>query len=235
MLLLIDNYDSFTYNIYQYLSELTQDQITVIRNDKITIEEIENSPLKGVIISPGPGRPEEAGITVDLIRHCAGRIPILGICLGHQAIGCAFGGKIIGAKRIVHGKAENIHLDGRGLFRSIPSPALFTRYHSLVIDPGSVPEDLEVTALSLDREIMGVRHKRYPIEGIQFHPESVASEYGKKILKNFLEYRREPFLAKEILVKVLNGEHLTRPEAEGFMDELTEGNLSLSQTAAYLA
>ncbi len=234
MYVLIDNYDSFTYNIYQYLAECTQEKIEVIRNDKITIEELEAKSPKGIILSPGPGRPEDAGISVETVRHFAGKTALLGVCLGHQAIGYAFGAKIIGAKRIVHGKTEKMELDGKGLFRAIPDRAEFTRYHSLVIDPETVPTELEVTARSGDGEIMGVRHKKYQIEGIQFHPESMASPQGKKLLKNFLNYRRERFEVKDTLEKVLSGGSLSRAEAEAFMEELTEGNLTDSQIAAFL-
>lgn len=234
MYLLIDNYDSFTYNLYQYLSELTKKGVMVARNDRITLAEIRSLDPDGIIISPGPGRPEEAGVTIEVIRELGGKIPILGVCLGHQAIGYAFGAKIVQAGRIVHGKTENIKLDGRGLFRSLPSSGVFTRYHSLVIDPASLPPELEITARSTDGEIMGVRHKTHVIEGVQFHPESMASEHGKKILQNFLNYQREPYAVKEKLTKVIRGENLSQGEAEGFMGELTEGNLGPANIAAYL-
>ena len=234
MILLLDNYDSFTYNIYQYLCELIDTEVRVFRNDAVTVDEIEALRPESIVISPGPGRPEEAGITVDLIKRMAGKTPILGICLGHQAIGYAFGGKIVQAKKIVHGKTDAIALDGRGLFRTIPSPSTFTRYHSLVIDRESVPTELEVTAWSSDGEIMGVRHNEHTIEGVQFHPESVASDYGRELLKNFLNYRREPLAHKRLLAKVIGREDLSREEAAGFMRELTEGALSHSQIAAYL-
>ena len=234
MYLLIDNYDSFTYNIYQYLCELTTKEVMVVRNDRIRVEEISELRPEAIIISPGPGRPENAGVTVETIRRFAGRIPILGVCLGHQAIGYALGGAIVGAKKIVHGKTENMKLDGRGLFRTLPATAVFTRYHSLVIDPKTVPSDLEVTAWSQDGEIMGVRHKKFVLEGIQFHPESIASEFGRDLLKNFLNYQREPFPVREKLAKVIGGENLTRAEAEGFMGELTDGNLNTSNIAGYL-
>ena len=233
MYLLIDNYDSFTYNIYQYLCELTTKDVLVARNDRLSVQEVSDLRPEAIIISPGPGRPEDAGISVEVIRRFAGRIPILGVCLGHQAIGYAFGAAIVGAKRIVHGKTENVKLDGRGLFRTLPTTAVFTRYHSLVIDPKTVPDDLEVTAWSQDGEIMGVRHKRFALEGVQFHPESISSEFGRDLLKNFLSYQREPFPVREKLMKVIGGENLTRPEAEGFMGELTEGNLSTSTIAGY--
>ncbi len=234
MYLIIDNYDSFTYNIYQYLSELTTKDITVVRNDRITVDEIAGLHPEAIIISPGPGRPEDAGVTVEAIKRFGETVPILGICLGHQAIGYAFGGKIVRAKNIVHGKAETIKLDGRGLFRTLPGSGTFTRYHSLVVDAGFVPEELEVTAWSEDGEIMGLRHRKLAIEGVQFHPESVASEFGKTILKNFLSYQREPFPIREKLRKIIGGTNLNQEEAEGFMSELTEGNLSNSNIAAYL-
>lgn len=235
MYLLIDNYDSFTFNLYQFLLEVGAGSVKVFRNDRITIQEIEGLNPEGIIISPGPGRPEDAGIIVEMVKHFAGRIPILGVCLGHQAIGYAFGGRIKAACRIVHGKAEEIHLDGKGLFRNIPSPSLFTRYHSLVIDPESLPGELEVTATSKDGEIMGVRHKSFIIEGIQFHPESVASEYGKKLLRNFLKYRRDPFNHSLCLEKLTSGKDLQNSEAASFMDELTEGELTDAQIGALLA
>ncbi len=234
MYLLLDNYDSFTHNVYQYMAESTREPIEVVRNDAITTEEIEAMGPRGIVISPGPGRPEDAGISVDVVRRFAGSIPILGICLGHQAVGAAFGASIVGAKRIVHGKTEKMALDGKGLFRAIPTGAEFTRYHSLVIDRGAVPEELEVSASSADGEIMGIRHKQYPVEGIQFHPESMASTMGKKLFKNFFSYRRDPFQVKDILLTVLSGNDLTRKEAEEFMEELTEGNLTPSQIAGFL-
>ena len=234
MYILIDNYDSFTYNIYQYLSELTDEEIQVYRNDAVTVDEIASLKPEGIIISPGPGRPEDAGVSVDVVKRFSGKVPILGVCLGHQAIGYAFGGAIVQAGRIVHGKAESIVLDNKGLFRTIPNPSTFTRYHSLVLDPGTLPEELEVSARSSDGEIMGLRHKEFIVEGVQFHPESIASEYGKELLRNFLTYRREPLPHKELLAKILRKEDLEQKEAASFMRELTEGNLSHAQIAAYL-
>ncbi|MBN1685896.1 MAG: bifunctional anthranilate synthase component II/anthranilate phosphoribosyltransferase [Spirochaetales bacterium] len=234
MIILLDNYDSFTYNIYQYLSELTDTEIRVFRNDTVSVEEIEALAPESIVISPGPGRPEESGVSVDVIKRMAGKTPILGICLGCQAIGYAFGGTIVQAERIVHGKTDTIGLDGRGLFRTIPSPSTFTRYHSLVIDSHTVPAELEVTAWSSDGEIMGVRHIKHTIEGVQFHPESVASDYGREVLRNFLNYRREPLAHKQLLNKVIHRQDMTRDEAAGFMRELTEGALNQSQIAAYL-
>ncbi|MFW5800860.1 MAG: glutamine amidotransferase-related protein, partial [Spirochaeta sp.] len=235
MILLLDNYDSFTHNLYQYLSEITAEEIRVIRNDMVSVEDVEGMTPTRIVISPGPGRPEDAGISVEIIRRFAGRIPILGVCLGHQAIGYAYGGEIVQAQRIVHGKAEAMKLDGRGLFRSITSPAVFTRYHSLVIKPETLPSCLEVTAWSEDGEIMGIRHKELEIEGVQFHPESIASEAGKQLLGHFLNYRREPFDPKLSLSKLTSGEDLTQEEAATFMEELTEGNLNDAQIAAFLA
>lgn len=234
MYVIIDNYDSFTYNLAQYLGELTDKPVRVVRNDTITLDELEALAPTGIVISPGPGRPEEAGISVEAIRRFAGRVPILGVCLGHQAIGYAFGAKIVGAARIVHGKAEEIENDGRGIFRSVPSPCRFVRYHSLVIDPDSLPVELEVTARSHDGEIMGVRHRSFVLEGVQFHPESIGSDYGRRMLANFLSYRREPFLVKDTLERVIRRSDMSRSEAEGFMEELTAGNLSDARIAAFL-
>ncbi len=234
MYVIIDNYDSFTYNIYQYLCELTTQEVKVFRNDKITLAQIEALKPQGLIISPGPGRPEEAGISIEALKYFAGKVPILGVCLGHQGIGYAFGGEIIGAKEIVHGKTNEVTHDGRGVFRGLPNPSVFTRYHSLVINPENLPDCLEISARSPDGEIMGVRHKTFDIEGVQFHPESIASDHGKQLLKNFLKYRREPFPFKTVLLKVQGGEDLTQQEAADFMEELTDGNLNHSQIAAFL-
>ena len=234
MILIIDNYDSFTWNLYQYLCELTPEEVRVVRNDRISLEEVEALAPSRLVLSPGPGRPEEAGITLEAVRRFAGRIPILGVCLGHQAIGQAFGARIVQARRIVHGKTEQINLDGRGLFRGIPLPATVTRYHSLVVEPDSLPEELEVTATSLDGEIMGLRHRTHPVEGVQFHPESVGTPLGKRILSNFLAYKREPFPAAQLLARVLSRVDLSFLEMEEFMEELTDGNLNGSQIAGFL-
>lgn len=234
MYVLIDNYDSFTYNIYQYLLELTDEAVEVLRSDAFTFDDIDRMSPRGIIISPGPGRPEEAGMSVEIVKRYAASIPILGICLGHQAIGYAFGAEIVQAKQIVHGKAGKVFHDGQGVFRSIPSPGVFTRYHSLVIKQGTLPEDIEVTATSEDREIMGIRHRNYPVEGVQFHPESMASEYGMRLLKNFLVYKRRAFAFGANLEKIMKGEDLSPGEAGEFMEELTEGNLTPAQVAGYL-
>lgn len=184
----IDNYDSFTYNLVQYLGELGEEVLT-FRNDKVTLDKIEEIRPSAIVISPGPCTPSRAGISIGVIKRFAGRVPILGVCLGHQAIGEAFGGRIVGAKRIMHGKTSQIFHDGKTIFRNIDNPFAATRYHSLVIERDTVPSCLEVTAVSEDDEIMGVRHKNYPVEGVQFHPESILTKPGKKLLKNFLEMR----------------------------------------------
>ena len=188
MLLMIDNYDSFTYNLVQYFGELGED-IRVFRNDRITIREIEKLDPELIVVSPGPCTPREAGISVDVIKHFAGKKPILGVCLGHQCIGAAFGGKIINAKKLMHGKTSLIHHDGRTIFEGLPNPFEATRYHSLVIEKASVPECLEISAWTEDGEIMGVRHREFIIEGVQFHPESILTAVGKDLLRNFLKYK----------------------------------------------
>jgi len=189
MLLMIDNYDSFTYNLVQYLGELGAD-VHVQRNDAITLGEIEAWAPRHIVVSPGPCTPAEAGISVPLIRHFAGRIPILGVCLGHQAIGEAFGGRIVRAARVMHGKLDEVAHDGRGVFAGIASPVTVTRYHSLAIERATLPGCLEVTATTTDGEIMGVRHREHAVEGVQFHPEAILTEHGHAMLKNFLDGRR---------------------------------------------
>lgn len=186
MLLMIDNYDSFTYNIVQYFGELGEEVVTV-RNDQLTIADIEAMQPDRICISPGPKSPEDAGISIEVLQHFKGKIPILGVCLGHQAIGAAFGGKVIRAKQVMHGKTSPVAHTGVGVFRGLPSPFTVIRYHSLAIERTSLPECLEVTAWTDDGEIMGVRHKAYDIEGVQFHPESILSEHGHALLKNFLQ------------------------------------------------
>jgi anthranilate synthase component 2 len=186
VILIIDNYDSFTYNLYQYAGEICSD-VEVVRNDELDAESAINSGAERIILSPGPGRPEDAGICVDLVRKSAGRIPILGICLGHQAIGAAYGAEVAGAEKIFHGKTSRVFHSGRGIFRGVKSPITAMRYHSLVIKPDSVPDELEITARTGDGVIMGIRHRIFPVYGVQFHPESIFTEDGKKILKNFLE------------------------------------------------
>jgi anthranilate synthase/aminodeoxychorismate synthase-like glutamine amidotransferase len=185
VILLLDNYDSFTYNLAQYLGELGC-MLEVHRNDKISVEEIARRKPEAIVISPGPCTPQEAGISVELIQKLAGKFPILGVCLGHQAIGAAFGGKIIRAAKLFHGKTSEIEHDGKGIFRSVPNPLTATRYHSLIVERKSLPRELAISAETRDGIIMGLRHRRYAIDGVQFHPESVLTECGKQILKNFL-------------------------------------------------
>ncbi|MBN1379200.1 MAG: aminodeoxychorismate/anthranilate synthase component II [Gammaproteobacteria bacterium] len=190
MLLMIDNYDSFTYNLVQYFSELGE-EVSVVRNDQTTIEEIRHIKPTRIVVSPGPCTPNEAGVSMPVIQAFAGAIPILGVCLGHQALGQVFGGKIIHAKEIMHGKISRIHHQGVGVFRGLENPFTATRYHSLVIEKESMPECLELTAWTETEngdfdEIMGVRHKEFPLEGVQFHPESILTQHGHQLLKNFL-------------------------------------------------
>jgi anthranilate synthase component II len=185
MLLIIDNYDSFTYNLYQFLGELKAD-MKVVRNDEITLEEIKELKPQGIIISPGPGRPEEAGVCIDIIKELGKEIPLLGICLGHQAIGCAYGGEVVGAEEINHGKTSRIKNNGKGLFKGLKEELTVMRYHSLVVDKNTLPVELEITSQTEDGVIMGVKHKEYPVYGLQFHPESILTESGKDMLKNFM-------------------------------------------------
>ena len=185
MLLMLDNYDSFTWNLVQYLGELGA-AVQVVRNDAIPLDEIEALGPARIVISPGPCTPNEAGVSVPLIRRFGGRIPILGVCLGHQAIGQAFGGRVIRAQRVMHGKLSSIVHDGRGVFTDVPSPFHATRYHSLAVERASLPPVLDVTATADDGEIMALRHREFPIEGVQFHPEAIQSEHGRKVLANFL-------------------------------------------------
>ena len=184
MILLLDNYDSFTYNLAQYLGELGC-RVEVHRNDRISVEQIAQRKPERIVISPGPCTPQEAGICVELIQKLAGKIPILGVCLGHQAIGAAFGGKIIRAPKLFHGKTSQIRHDGSGVFRGLPNPFTATRYHSLIVERKSLPRELQITA-ETDDIIMGMQHRHYPLMGVQFHPESVLTESGKQLLKNFL-------------------------------------------------
>ncbi len=186
MLLLLDNYDSFTYNLAQYLGQLGQ-TLDVRRNDQITLDQIETLAPQRIVISPGPGIPQNAGITIALIRRFAGKIPILGVCLGHQAIGHAFGGRVIRAPNLMHGKTSEIQHDGKTIFCGLPQPFTATRYHSLIVERKSLPKDLEISAETSDHLIMGLRHRKLLVEGVQFHPESVLTDAGMPLLKNFLE------------------------------------------------
>jgi anthranilate synthase/aminodeoxychorismate synthase-like glutamine amidotransferase len=189
MVFVLDNYDSFTYNLVQYLGELGA-QVEVRRNDQVTVAEVEKLAPERILISPGPCTPSEAGISVELIRHFAGKVPILGVCLGHQAMGEAFGGKVVRAKNLMHGKTSQVQHDGKSIFRGLTSPMTATRYHSLIVSDGDLPSELEVSAHTLERDgtrvIMGLRHRKFPLEGVQFHPESVLTDQGKKLVENFL-------------------------------------------------
>jgi anthranilate synthase/aminodeoxychorismate synthase-like glutamine amidotransferase len=196
MLLLIDNYDSFTYNLAQYLGELGED-VRVVRNDAVTVDQVVASGPEAIVISPGPCTPNEAGVSLDVVRACAGKTPILGVCLGHQAIGQAFGGRIVAARTIMHGKVSKVFHDEQALFAGVDNPFPATRYHSLVIERHTVPDALEVTAKTWDEEIMGVRHRRWagtrtPVEGVQFHPESIMTPAGRQLLANFIGLWKSP-------------------------------------------
>lgn len=187
MILMIDNYDSFTYNLVQYLGELGEN-LKVVRNDQVTIEEIEKSKPQKIVISPGPGYPKDAGISINVIKHFAGKIPILGVCLGHQAIAEAFGGKIVRAKRLMHGKTSEVKHDNKTVFKGLDNPLTATRYHSLLVDKDTLPDCFEISATTVDNkdEIMAMRHKKFKLEGVQFHPESILTSSGKQLLANFL-------------------------------------------------
>ncbi len=189
MVFVLDNYDSFTYNLVQYLGELGA-EVVVRRNDQITVAEVEALRPERILLSPGPCTPQEAGISIELIRHFAGKLPILGVCLGHQAIGAAFDGEVVRAPKLMHGKTSQVQHDGRTIFTGLPSPMTATRYHSLIVREKGLPKDLEISAYAIEnggsRVIMGLRHKRFPVEGVQFHPESVLTADGKKLIANFL-------------------------------------------------
>ena len=190
MIFVLDNYDSFTYNLVQYIGELGE-EVVVCRNDQVTPGEIEALHPDRIVLSPGPCTPQEAGISIDLIRHFAGKVPLLGVCLGHQAIGAAFGGKVVRAGTLMHGKTSAIEHDGKSVFRGIPSPMMATRYHSLIVQEEGLPDELEISATCHDRNrqrvIMGLRHRKFPVEGVQYHPESVLTEHGKQLVRNFIE------------------------------------------------
>ena len=192
MIFVLDNYDSFTYNLVQYIGELGA-KVEVRRNDEVTIEEIQSMRPERIVVSPGPCTPQDAGISIELIRHFAGKLPLLGVCLGHQAIGAAFGGQVVRAKNLMHGKTSQVEHDGKTIFRGLASPMTATRYHSLIVAEEELPDALEVSAWTRDQDgtrvIMGLRHKKFPIEGVQFHPESVLTDEGKKLVENFLRSR----------------------------------------------
>jgi anthranilate synthase/aminodeoxychorismate synthase-like glutamine amidotransferase len=190
MVFVLDNYDSFTYNLVQYLGELGA-EVEVRRNDQLTVAEVDAMHPERILLSPGPCTPQEAGISIDLVRHFAGKVPLLGVCLGHQAIGAAFRGEIVRAPKLMHGKTSEVQHDGKTIFKDLPSPMTATRYHSLIIEEKSLPKDLEISAYATEpdgsRVIMGFRHRRFPVEGVQFHPESVLTKEGKKLIANFLQ------------------------------------------------
>ena len=190
MVFVLDNYDSFTYNLVQYLGELGA-EVEVRRNDEVNVREVETLGPERIVVSPGPCTPQDAGISIELIRHFAGKVPVLGVCLGHQAIGAAFGGQVVRAKNLMHGKTSQVEHDGKTIFRGLSSPMTATRYHSLIVAEDALPSDLEVSAWTLDKDgtrvIMGLRHKKFAVEGVQFHPESVLTDEGKKLVMNFLE------------------------------------------------
>ena len=251
MILVIDNYDSFTYNLYQYIGELYED-ILVVRNDEITIAEIEKLKPSAIVISPGPGYPQSAGISLEVIRHFTGKTPILGVCLGHQAIGEAFGSKIVHAKELVHGKSSEILLDTSSLlFKGLPNKLTVARYHSLIVDIDSLAGCLTVTAKTTDGQIMAIEHKEYPVFGVQFHPESILTKLGKKIIRNFicniaglpakteaLEDAQIPaserFTLKKYIKKVIDGEDLSQQEAEAAMECIMDGGATEAQIGSFL-
>ncbi len=234
MYVVIDHFDSFTHNLVQMLRETTPTEVRSIRAGTYTQDELEKLPIDGLVMSPGPGGPEEYPESLETIRRFTGRVPILGVCLGHEQLVAAYGGRIRRGKRIMHGKTDEMLSDGRGVFRNIASPSSFMRYHSLVADP-DLPDCLEASAWSrLDGDVMAVRHKDHPVEGVQFHPESIGSESGRRVLENFVNYRREPFPTRAILTRLLKGENLDVETARAFMLEVAEGNITDSQLAGYL-
>ena len=234
MILVIDNYDSFTFNVVQSLQMYTKQEIRVVRNDEYSVVQLAQMKPDFLVVSPGPGNPSQAGVGVEAIRYFAGKVPILGICLGHQAIGEAFGAKIVHAKNVCHGIIQDIELDGKGLFRTIGKNCKFTRYHSLVIDEKSLSSDFEVTARAKDGDIMGIRHKTLPIEGVQFHPESIASEHCKDIFLNFINYRRENLPVADYLNQLLEKKDLTEEQASFFMENVADGTMDERVMAAIL-
>ncbi|MCR5723720.1 MAG: bifunctional anthranilate synthase component II/anthranilate phosphoribosyltransferase [Treponema sp.] len=235
MIVVIDNYDSFTFNVVQSLERLSGDKVQVVRSKETSVSDIEALKPDYLVISPGPGTPDDAGVSLEAIKYFAGKVPILGVCLGHQSIAQAFGAKIVQAKYIRHGIVEDIDLDGKGIFRLIGKKGTFTRYHSLVVDESTLPADFEVTARAKDGDIMGIRHKTLPIEGVQFHPESIASQAGDNLFRAFLNYRRENLAVNELLTQMLDKKKpLSREQAEAFMENLTDGTLDERVTASIL-
>lgn len=234
MILVIDNYDSFTFNVVQAFQVATKEKIKVVRNDEFKVEDLAAMKPNYLVVSPGPGTPKDAGISEEAIRYFAGKIPILGVCLGHQAIAESFGAKIVQAKFIKHGIVEDINLDGKGIFRTIGKTGKFTRYHSLVVDESTFPPEFEVTARAKDGDIMGIRHKTYPIEGIQFHPESVASENCQKLIQAFLNYRRENLPVAAYLNQLIDKKDLSEEQAAFFMENVADGTMDERVMAAIL-
>ncbi len=234
MIAFIDNKDSFSFNIVQSLERVSEDKVQVFRSEECSVQDIVDAKPSHIVVGPGPGTPEKAGISVDVIKHFAGKVPVLGICLGHQAIGAAFGANIVQAKYIRHGIVEEMKTDGRGLFRMIGKSGKFTRYHSLAVEESSLGEDFEVTARAKDGEIMGIRHKSMVIEGVQFHPESIASENGDSIFKAFLNYRRDNLHHSEYLNQLIAKKDLTEEQAALFMENLTDGTMDERVMAAVL-
>ncbi len=233
MILLLDNFDSFTYNIFQYVRRLGH-EVEVRRNNAVTAEEIDRLRPSHLIISPGPGRPENAGISMEAVRAFQGKIPILGICLGHQAIGAALGGSIVRAAALCHGKESEIYHDGKGIFSGMKNPFRAIRYHSLAVDRSSLPSELDVSAWTEDGEIMGIRHKRWSLDGVQFHPESIGTDRGIEILANFLNPRPRPSLIRAAIRKASAGQDLEMGEAETLMEEIASGNATPAQIAGLL-
>jgi len=234
MIAFIDNKDSFTFNIVQSLERVSGDKVMVFRSEECTVAEVEAAKPDYVVIGPGPGTPQEAGISIEAIKYFAGKLPILGICLGHQAIGAAFGANIIGAKYIRHGIVEEMTSDGKGLFRIVGKTGKYTRYHSLVVEEATLNPDFEVTCRAADGDIMGIRHKTMVIEGVQFHPESIASEFGDNIFKAFLNYRRENLNVAAYLNQLIAKEDLTEEQAAFFMENVTDGTMDERVMAAIL-
>jgi anthranilate synthase/phosphoribosyltransferase len=233
MILLIDNYDSFSYNLFQYLEELGQ-KVQVYRNDALGLDTVRELRPDFIVISPGPGVPDQAGICLELIRALAGETPILGVCLGMQCIAQAFGGKVVRAEHLMHGKTSMVSHDGRTIFSGLESPFEAGRYHSLVVDPASVPDCLEISATTADGEIMGLRHRQFRIEGVQFHPESILTPSGKRVLANFLSGEETGLRVKDGINKVVSGEDLTQKEAEDMMRSIMSGEATPAQIAAFL-
>ncbi len=235
MVLMIDNFDSFTYNLVQLFGELGE-EVRVFRNNAISLKEAESLKPDYIVISPGPGTPEEAGVSVNMIRHFAGRVPVLGVCLGHQSIGEAFGGKIRKARVLMHGKNSEIRHDSRTIFSALPPVISVTRYHSLAVDPKTLPDCLEVSAWTEDGEIMGLRHKEFDVEGVQFHPESVETKQGKRIIENFFKRVKGGSVIdiKEIIQRLVNGENLSAEEMKAVMRLIMEGDATPAQIAAFI-